>query len=40
MLKGFRRKYKALEVLSEEELEAIHRGALESAGEASRLSGL
>jgi len=29
MLKGFRRKYKPLEVLSEEELEAIHRGALD-----------
>jgi len=29
MLKGFTRKFKPLEILSEEELEAIHRGALD-----------
>ncbi|MFC1950215.1 trimethylamine methyltransferase family protein [Chloroflexota bacterium] len=29
MLKGFTRKFKPLEILSEEEVEAIHRGTLD-----------
>ena len=29
MLKGFTRNFKPLEILSEEEIEAIHRGTLE-----------